>query len=384
MNIAIIGCGFVADFYVHTLRNYPSLHVLGVYDINVERGQVFSKHYKLHLFDSYQQILDNAEIDLIVNLTNPRSHFEVCKAALLAGKHVWSEKPLTMEQDHAIELYGLANQRNLMLSVAPCSLLGEAAQTIWHSLLEGKIGTPRVIYAAMEDDMLHKMNYRRWKTPSGAYWPWKDEFEVGCTVEHAGYYLSWFPAFFGPAVSVTAFSDCIFPEKNTDLPLSPADTPDFSIAIIKFASGAVARLSTGICAPHDHSLQIIGDEGMLVLKDGWNYDDPVYLRKWFTFMGKRLEWPFKKRIPFVKRPTTSYTLKASHRMEFSRGIYEMSCAVKEGRLPILSNDFCLHVNELTMAIHHAGTQSPTYMMKTTFAPMQPLGWETRNQTSIKR
>ena len=54
--------------------------------------------------------------------------------------------------------------------------------------------------------MVHSVPYKKWESASGAPWPAKDEFDVGRTFEQAGYYLSWLPAFFGPAKTVTSFS----------------------------------------------------------------------------------------------------------------------------------------------------------------------------------
>ena len=143
---------------------------------------------------------------MVLNLTNPRSHHEVSKAALLAGKHVYSEKPLAMTMVEATELVELAEQHGLRLASAPCSVLGETAQAVLKALREKAVGTVRDVYAEMDDGMVHRMNYRSWKSVSGVSWPYKDEFEIGCTLEHAGYYLTWLVAMFGAAESVTSFA----------------------------------------------------------------------------------------------------------------------------------------------------------------------------------
>ena len=62
--------------------------------------------------------------------------------------------------------------------------------------------------------MTHKMGLHKWKSQSGALWPALDEFEVGCTYQHAGYFLTWLYNFFGPVKKVHSFSKCIFKNKN--------------------------------------------------------------------------------------------------------------------------------------------------------------------------
>src|SRR5262249_49461000 len=153
-----------------------------------------------------RDVLDDPRVELVANLTNPSSHYEVSKAALEAGKHVYSEKPLAMDLDQARELVAIARAKRLHVTSAPCSVLGESAQTLWKSLRHGAIGKPRLVLAELEDGPVHLMRPQTWASDSGAPWPYKDEFEVGCTLEHAGYYITWFVAFFGPARSVTSFS----------------------------------------------------------------------------------------------------------------------------------------------------------------------------------
>lgn len=84
-------------------------------------------------------------------------------------------------------------------------------------------------------------------SPSGAPWPYKDEFEVGCTLEHAGYYVTWLAAFFGPAKSVTSFAGCQIPDKGTDGPLEVL-APDFAVGCIEFACSVAARVTCSIVA----------------------------------------------------------------------------------------------------------------------------------------
>ncbi len=295
MNIGIVGCGFVADYYISTLEAHPELRVMGVADRDPERLARFAAFHNLSTFDSLDALLADDRVEMVLNLTNPRSHYEVTKASLEAGKHVYSEKPLAMNMDHARELVELAERKSLRLASAPCSLLGETAQTVWRALRRRLIGQPLLVYAEMDDGMVHKMAYRKWASASGAPWPAKDEFEVGCTFEHAGYYLAWFPAFFGPAKTVTAFSASLIPDKQTDEPLD-VDAPDFSVACVTFESGVVARLTCSIIAPHDHRLRIIGDEGVLSTHDCWRYRSPVHMRRLITIRRKTLVSPWRRRL----------------------------------------------------------------------------------------
>jgi predicted dehydrogenase len=373
VNIAIVGTGYVADLYMRTLAWHPQLHLVGVFDRDPARSAIFTKLHKVSVFKSFDAILNSDEIDLVLNLTNPREHFAVSKACLQAGKHVYSEKPLAMEMSEAYELSTLAAERQLELSSAPCSILGESAQTLWKALRNQAIGKVRLVYAEMDDGLVHKMPYKQWLSDSGFIWPYKDEFEVGCTLEHAGYYTTWLTAMFGPAKSVTAFSSCLVPDKETDVPLDPPLTPDFSVACIQFGSGVVARLTCSIVAPHDHSLRVIGDSGVLAVKDCWFYGNPVTTRRTFKIRRKVFFSPFKKNIPMVRKPR-KFRHSGAAQMDFARGPAEVAQAILEGRKNRLGSDFSLHNNELVLAIQHAKETGSPHIMQTSFAPMDAMEW----------
>jgi predicted dehydrogenase len=373
MNLAIVGCGFVADYYLATLSLHPELRVLGVMDRVAERAERLSGFYGVPKYQTLADLLDDSRVEAVLNLTNPGNHYEVSRPALLAGKHVYSEKPLAMGIDQAKELVELAESRGLLIVSAPCSLLGETAQTLWKVLRDQALGTVRVVYAELDDGMVSRMPYRKWKSVSGVPWPYKDEFEVGCTLEHAAYYLSWLAAWFGPAVTVTSFASTRIPDKLPDEKLD-VDSPDFSVACIQFASGVVARLTCSILAPHDHSLRIVADNGVLYTNDCWFYRSPVYSRRMVSIRRKTFLSPLRKTYPLFPAPHRTRKTGAQS-MDFARGPAELAAAVREKRPCRLSPRFSLHVNEMALAIHWARESgNATYKMTTTFEPIEPMPW----------
>lgn len=371
MNVAIVGCGFVADYYLKTMQFYPQLKLVGAVDRDPERMQRFTAYHGVPCYDSLAALLDDPQVELVLNLTNPRSHYEVSKACLVAGKHVYSEKPLSHDFEQAKELVAIAQNQGLYIASAPCNVLSESAQTLWQALRDRALGEVYLAYAEMDDGMVHQMAYHQWLSESGVSWPYKDEFEVGCTLEHAGYHVNCLVAFFGPAVSVTAFSDCLIKDKQTDVGLEPPDTPDFSVACIKFASGVVARLTCGIVAPHDHALTLVGEKGILYVKDSWYYDSPVYLKKRIRIRRKTFISPLRQRYPFVRKPAGQFGLKGSQQMDFCRGVANLCQAIQSGGKPKLTAAYCLHVNEIVLAIQNAWTNSGTYTLTTTCEPPEP-------------
>ena len=380
MKIAIIGCGYVADFYAATLVNHPELELLGVHDRDAARAKAFAAHYQVrHIYPTLEDVLADDRVQLIVNLTNPSSHYAISRAALEAGKHVYSEKPLATDLNDARHLVELAEARGLQINGAPCTVLSETAQTIWKSLRHGAIGTPRLIYAELDDGNVPRHDYSNWISASGAPWPAKDEFEVGCTLEHAGYYLTWLTAFFGPAVRITSFSKNVQPDKGIALDVM---TPDFATACVEFASGPVARFTCSIYAPHDHRLRIFGDEGWLATHHAWDYGGKVLLSKRHRFTGRAEHHPTlakllgmgPRRVPLVRNCKFAYGSKGANRMDFSRGIAETAEAARMGRDSRMSARWSLHVNELVLAMQHPEIYGSPREITSSFDALAPMPW----------
>ena len=338
MRIAMIGCGYVADMYVQTMVLHPELDLVAVFDRDRQRLEQFTNFYGLNAAASMDAILEDASISMVLNLTNPRSHYEVSKACLGAGKHVYSEKPLAMAVPQAVELVELAESAGLLLASAPCSVLGECAQTLWKAVRANAVGRIHAVYAEMDDGLVHRMAYRDWLSKSGAPWPAKDEFEVGCTLEHAGYVLTWLCAMFGPATNVTAFGSTTIPDKLTDEPLS-VTSPDLTVGCIRFSSGVVARLTCSIVAPHDHHLQMFGEDGILGTDETWDYRSPVWVKRLHVIRRRMIVSPIKRKLPLAGKKNPFVKYGRASQMDFCRGAGEMVAALDEDRPCRLSSHF---------------------------------------------
>jgi len=311
MKFAIIGTGYVADMYPVTLSNHLHLQFEGAWDHDAKNLDAFLRHWPVKRYSNLKDVLSDDSIQLVLNLTNPRSHFEVTQRSLEAGKHVYSEKPMAMTFAQAIELASLAEKDQLLLASAPCSVLSPTAQSLWKAVRENTIGKVRLVYANFDDGMIAPREQPwNWHSVSGVPWPAKDEFEVGCTYEHAGYVLTWLAAMFGPAKRVTSFASCQIPDKGIEVEDMASD---FSVGCIEYAEGIVARLTCGLVAPKDKSLSIIGDEGELFVG---NDVGPVFHRRAHL---TRTQSAIFRRVPWLERWMES-RFSVSGRVLFQRKI----------------------------------------------------------------
>ncbi|MEQ1839218.1 MAG: Gfo/Idh/MocA family oxidoreductase [Verrucomicrobiales bacterium] len=364
-SIAFVGCGFVADFYALTLRHHPELHLAGVFDKDPTRLEAFTKAYGVHAYASLEELLNDKSITIVVNLTNPQRHFEVTSAALLAGKHVYSEKPLSTDFAQSRQLAEIASEQGLYLSAAPCTVLSEAAQTLWKALRKEYFGPVRLVFAEMNDGFIKQLRPQTWRSRSGAPWPYENELITGCTLEHAGYWLSWLVTFFGPALEVSSFATNLIEE-----PEQSGFAPDFSVACIRFQSGVVARLTCSIVASRDRQLRIFGDGAEIIVPDAWDFGTRLKFRKRPELEGGETKY-FP--IPLLK-PAPVKPEEMSNNIDFCRGIAELGEAISEKRPCRLSADFAVHIDELCQLITSSKTGSSTLKLTTTCEPMVPMDW----------
>lgn len=369
--LAIIGCGFVADLYMRSLATFPHVQVTQVYDRDPARLQAFCSHWNLSAADSIQTLLaDMPQGSVVLNLTNPDSHFEVNRACLEAGHHVYSEKPLAVSMEDARAIHELAKRSGLQAATAPCSVLGESAQTLGKALREGIAGVPRLIYAELDDGFIPQAPFKDWKSESGAPWPAEDEFRVGCTLEHAGYYLAWLISWFGSVEKVIAASAEVLPDKAP----SGQGTPDVSVATLFFEQGPMVRLTCSIVAPHNHQIKIVGDNGVLEVEKAWDNGASVKFRKRIYLRRRLLEHPIgrKVRIRGITHPKVKRWGAAA--MNFALGPIELLEAVGAGKSSRLAGDFALHLNEVTLVIQNAGQEAGVQVMTTRCSVMEPMPW----------
>lgn len=402
MKIGIIGCGYVFDHYMATRARHPGLEIAGVADIDAARLRQATGFYGLRAYDGVDALLADPDIPIIANFTSIEAHYEVTRAALLAGKHVYSEKPLVMTMEEARALMALAADRGLHLTCAPSNALGATSQTMWKAVADGAAGDVRLVYAEFDDNPIYLMSPEGWRSRSGAPWPYLHEYEMGCTWEHVGYHLTWMCAIFGPVRAVTAFSKVTVPDK-TEKPLNPADTPDFSVACLDFESGVVGRVTCSIAAPYDHRMRIVGNRAMIHADTYRHYECPVRIEPFDKLnLNARKARSVRTRswlgalfgvggrsVPLLRTPPPGadrivptggrwwHPKDAAQRWKRRElgqqdkmiGLAELADAVATGRDPFPSPDFTLHLTELTLAIQGAGPDGARHAMQTRFAPV---------------
>jgi predicted dehydrogenase len=272
LRVAVVGCGNISAAYGETMSAYPSVRIAGATDIDRSLSGAFVDRFGGIHYPSLDDVLGDPDVDAVVNLTVPAVHAYVTTAALNAGKHVHSEKPLAGSYAVARSLVDLAADRGLRLSCSPITFMGEAQQTMWQIVESGAIGHVRVAYAEVNWNRIESWHPR----PQPFY-------RIGPFADVGVYPLTILTAMFGPARRVTAFGTVVFPDRRTmtDEPFTP-EAPDFGVAVVELENGTVVRLTANFYVARSTKqggIELHGDTGSVYISDWQEFDATVELAR---------------------------------------------------------------------------------------------------------
>jgi predicted dehydrogenase len=120
VRMAVIGVGWWGTYgHLAPLSEDPLAEVVAVYSRTLAKARQQAEHYGVpRYYDDVDQLLDECELDAVVVATTPNVHYEQARKALERGLHALVEKPFTLSAEHARDLARIAEERNLLLSVA--------------------------------------------------------------------------------------------------------------------------------------------------------------------------------------------------------------------------------------------------------------------------
>lgn len=142
MKVGLIGVGDISNKYVDNLKQYPDIvEIKGCAARNYEKTCGRAKTLGIDfVYPSVDALLADPEIDIVLNLTTPDAHAKYNLAALAAGKHVYTEKPLAATFAEGKQIMDLAREKGLTVCCAPDTFLGGRVQTMREQIDAGLIG----------------------------------------------------------------------------------------------------------------------------------------------------------------------------------------------------------------------------------------------------
>jgi predicted dehydrogenase len=351
MRLGVVGCGNIAGRYAESIAAADGLDLVAATDALPERCEQLVARFGGTAHESLASLLSDPSVDAVVNLTGAVAHVAVTRAALSAGKHVHSEKPLALRHDEARELVELADVSGLGLSSSPATLLGEAQQTMWKLVRDGTLGEVRVAYA--------EANWGRIET-------WHPDpttiHAAGAMADVGVYPIAILTAIFGPARSATAYATTITRER-IDLSGAPfsIETPDFTVALLEHESGVVTRVTASfyVGPGYQRGIELHGDDGILHLPAWSDFSSRLLLSR----SGNADDY---EEVPLL-RPGYPGT-------DWSRAIVDLAAAVEEGRPPRASGEQAAHIVEILDAIDLSRREGGSVPINSGFTPPEPLPW----------
>ena len=345
MNVGLVGCGVIAGRYVQGAAAFDTFDVVACSDTDGARSKALGDAHGLAVV-AVDDLFSDPEIDVVLNLTPPEAHAVVVGSALDAGKHVYTEKPLTTSVDTGRELLAEATRLKLRIGCAPDTFLGSAYTTARELIARGDIGEPLGANAKMlvgGADTWH---------PNGDIF-----FRAGAgpMLDIAPYYLTAIASLLGPFEAATGFGSTPTPTRT--LAVGPragerfaVEVPTHVTAALQLVSGALATLTVSFEAQgqYESGLVVYGSEGVLELPDANEFGGDLRVR------SGRGEW---QAVPYASRgaqETRGY------------GLHEMVQALAADRPHRASGELALHVLETATAVLRSVEEGRTVEVTTRF------------------
>ena len=281
--IGLIGCGNIAETYFRSQEYFNNIIFISCADINEDVAKLCAEKYNIK-FQSVDDLLNNNNVDIVLNLTNPGAHYEVIKKTLQAGKHSYSEKPLSTSFEQGKELVNIAKEKKLYLGNAPDTFLGGGGQLTRNLIDSGFLGNIKLgnfIFASPGLESWHP-------NPE----PWFQSNGGGPVMDMCPYFYTMLVNFLGPAKSVRSYSTSVHEHRiigsgSKKGNIFKVETPTSYMIIIEFCNGAIIEgfTSFDVINHRRNHMELYGTKGSIIVPDPNMFGGPV-----FTSISEGEQW----------------------------------------------------------------------------------------------
>ena len=351
MRIGVIGAGAISPLYLRYLTRRDDVTVAAIADLNLERAASRAREFSLSAGLTPAALLARGDIDLVLNLTTPAAHASVSAAALHAGKHVYSEKPLAISPTDGARLVSQAAAAGRHLACAPDTILGSGIQTAIQALDAGVIGRPVGATLAFLNH-----GHEHWHPDPAFYY----QPGGGPVLDMGPYYVTALVSLLGPVTRVVSLAAQTFARRIVTSPARAGEeivvgVPTHVVGLLETAAKVPVQVTMSFDVWH-HTLphvEIYGTEGTLEVPDPNTFGGPVRVRRADEAAAREL--PLRPDLP----------------QEQARGVgvVDLVHAVREGRPGRLDGVLGAHVLDVLAALARGGD---TVITSTVSRPL-PVG-----------
>jgi len=354
-NIGFVGCGDISGIYLTNITNlFKDLKIIGVVDLIRERAEKAAKEYGIgKVYKDMHELFADPEIDIVLNLTRPYEHYDVSIAALNAGKHLYTEKPLGASLDEADKIMALAKEKNLYVGGAPDTFLGAGLQTCRKLIDDGAIGE---VFGASAYMVCR--GHESWHPDPEFYY----KYGGGPMLDMGPYYLTALVSLLGAVKTVTGMTKISLAERMITSQakngtIIKVDVPTYVTGIMNFQSGAIGTIFTtfDVHTAQVPRIEIYGSKGTLCVPDPNFFEGPV--RLFTSETNEFAEMPLQFEYPENSR---------------GLGLADMAKAIEVSRKARASGELLIHINEIMSGFHKASDEQCFVEMKTTVDRPEPM------------
>lgn len=281
INVAIVGCGSVSNRYIPHLQSSSLVKIVGLCDIIHERALGQNKQYNVGAitFSSIEDLLKGVDFDLMLTLTDMQMHGALNRKALMAGKNVWSEKPLANTYEEGRQLVDLAKTKNIRIWGAPAVVTSPQFEFMSKTIQSGKLGK----LASAHGQYGH----------TGPTWSSFFYEPLGGSMPDLGVYnMATLTGLLGPAKSVMAMTSIVNKNREIDNKgIIEVKEEDNAHILLEHQNGIISHIMCGFNYfdpfGHEaknqtlHSIQIFGDKGnMRLIGYDWEPKSVVLDTSW--------------------------------------------------------------------------------------------------------
>ncbi|NDR58829.1 Gfo/Idh/MocA family protein [Aliiruegeria sabulilitoris] len=344
LRVGLIGCGRISDIYLKNCKSFDGLEIVACASLDIAESRAKAEQYGIPRATVPEEVIVAPDIDAILNLTIPAAHSEISRAALDAGKHVYSEKPFATDLDEGRAILELGREKGLLVGNAPDTFLGGRWQTVRKLLDSGVIGAPTGVAAFVPTHGVERHH------PNPDFYYAKGG---GPLLDLGPYYLTALVFCLGPIRRVAGMARKTFPERMIENgprhgEMMPVEVDTHCLSLMEFESGVIGQMmvSFDVWESETPRLEIYGEEGTICIPDpdpgdGANiFKGPVWYRTRATS-----RWTMR---PRPKAPAEWSVAENTHGYNFDArgiGLLDMAQAVTEGRQPRASGEMAFHVYE---------------------------------------
>jgi predicted dehydrogenase len=366
MGIGIIGCGNISTTYLGLAPLFKGLKVLAVADMNMDVAKARAAEFKVQA-QTVEALLANPEIGLVINLTIPAAHYEISRAAVEAGKHVYSEKPVVLSLAEGVALRDLAAAKGVRIGSAPDTFLGASHQQVRQMIDDGAIGRVTAGGCAFMGPGMEMWH----PTPHFFFQP-----GAGPMLDMGPYYIGNLINFLGPVQRVGALASSAHATRTvTSQPnagqVIPVNTPTNIHALMEFVNGATINLSVSwdVQAHKRVNMELYGTEGSLFVPDPNFFGGVIEMAGKDGKIAPVATWdhPFgKDNQDHGRGPLANYRM---------AGVADMVAAIATGRDHRCSFERSLHAVDAMTAALTSGETGQFVTLTTTCTRPEPMGPE---------